>query len=414
MPPSLAQARARLDAYPIHEWTLVLVAATVLVVPLRGAVPAIVMAVVAAMGLATLLDRRFGPALTPAARPLAGLLAALVAWQAVGVAARRPFDAEDARALGSAVALALLFPIALAAARRDPDAPRRLLVVLLALGAVSAAISIALYVVAVARHPDPVAYLRFIRLEPFGRARHPILGAGGLAAAFLAGTALLGAARRRLPVEVALGAIALAILLTQSRGPILALLLALAGMAVLGRVSDRRRPAAAALLGLACFAVPVALVLAEPALVRLVCRGELGLCRPSMRGDVWAELVGLIPSHPWFGLGPSHRLGADTVGHAHNGLIGTAVFFGLPALALLVAAMGHALARGGSLPAGPVRAFCLGGLLFGAAYLGSDLPNPFAFLNAHWLFLWTPLVLAVAASAAPGLARWEPGREGRS
>jgi hypothetical protein len=37
-------------------------------------------------------------------------------------------------------------------------------------------------------------------------------------------------------------------------------------------------------------------------------------------------------------------------------------------------------------------------MFFAAGFLGSDLPNPFAFFNTHYLFLWLPVTLAVVAA----------------
>ncbi len=134
----------------------------------------------------------------------------------------------------------------------------------------------------------------------------------------------------------------------------------------------------------------------------------MGQCRPSLRRGVWEAILPLVAERPLFGWGPSYRLGADTVGHAHNGLIGAAFFFGLPVAALLVAAIVHGLTRASSLPRGPLRDFALAGPFFAAGFLGSDLPNPFGFLNAHFLFLWLPLVVAVAASVTLGLSPRRP------
>jgi O-antigen ligase len=384
--------------------TLAFVAAVILVVPFRGAVPSIAMGLVAVVGLASLLDRRAGPALAPAARPLAALLAGIVLWQALGLLARGPLDGEDAGALGSAAVVALLLPLTAAAARRDPGALPRLLPVLFWLGVAAALVSIAIYAATIASAPTIGIGLREYRLIPFGRARHAILGAGGLAAAFLAGLAVWRGGVRSLTVSAGLAVVAAAILLTQSRGPVIALALALVGLVLVGRLAPERRALAAVLWGLLCFAVPVALIAAEPWIVQWLCTGDRGLCRPSMRFDMWASLLGLIPERPLFGWGPSYRFGPETVGHAHNGLLGTAFFFGLPAALMFVAAMGLGLARAARLARGPLRDFCLAGLFFAATYLGTDLPNPFAFLNTHYLFLWLPLVAAVAASAAPGPA----------
>jgi O-antigen ligase len=176
-------------------------------------------------------------------------------------------------------------------------------------------------------------------------------------------------------------------------------------LALVARLPQGARAPGALAAALLCFAVPVGLVIAEPWLLQGICRdGAFAVCRPAMRRDTWEVILPLLAERPLFGWGPSYRLGADTVGHAHNGLLGSAFHFGLPMAAGLVAILAHALRRGAGLPAGPIRDFALAGLFFAAGFIGSDLPNPFAFLSSHYLFLWLPVVAAVAASATPELS----------
>ncbi|WP_188312071.1 O-antigen ligase family protein [Salinarimonas soli] len=362
--------------------------------------PSLVMAVVTVLGIAVLLDGRSRSALSPAIRPLAALLAAIVAWQGLGVLLRGDMNAEDAAALASSVAIVMLLPVAALAARRE-GAIGRFLLLLFSFGLAAAVLSLALHLNGQLHGGNPIRSILAERLVPFGRARHAILGAGGIAASFLAGLALIrsGGLRRTIALP-GLAVMAATLLLTQSRGPIIALALATVALLAIDHVPLRRRALAALAFAGACFALPVALVLLEPWLTSMVCAGGTGVCRPSQRQDMWYALTGMIRERPWFGWGPSFRLGADTVGHAHNGLLGTAFFFGLPMAAMFLAAFGHALVRGAGQARGPVRDFVIGGLCFAAGFIGSDLPNPFAFFNTHYLFLWLPLVLGVVSATS--------------
>ena len=39
------------------------------------------------------------------------------------------------------------------------------------------------------------------------------------------------------------------------------------------------------------------------------------------------------------------------------------------------------------------RFFALSSIFFSAAFVATDLANPFAFINTHYVFLWLPLML---------------------
>ncbi len=357
------------------------------------------MAAVTILGAAALLGPSGLRTLPGTVRPLSWLFAAIVAWQALGALLRSPGATEDAIALANSATIAMLLPV-VAVAARDKGALTRLLLVLFVFGTVAAILSLALYVNAGLRGANLLQEVLSHRLVPFGRARHAILGAGGLAAAFLAGFSLLRSGSvSRLPAGVGLSVIGLTLLLTQSRGPVISTALAVLALLWLARLAPGRSHVASIGLALACFAVPVALVLAEPWLTNLFCTDQTGVCRPSSRQDVWIAVAGMILERPLLGWGPSFRFAEDAVGHAHNGVLGTAFYFGLPVAALFLGVVGYALTRGARMRKGPVRDFALGGMFFAAGFLGSDLPNPFAFFNTHYLFLWLPVTLAVVAAS---------------
>jgi len=76
---------------------------------------------------------------------------------------------------------------------------------------------------------------------------------------------------------------------------------------------------------------------------------------------------------------------------------------------LIVAAYAKRLVRQ---PDATLRFFGLACLIFSFGYMGADLSNPFAFFNAHYLFMWFPIFLvsvrgeqAPAASSPDSLQR---------
>ena len=103
---------------------------------------------------------------------------------------------------------------------------------------------------------------------------------------------------------------------------------------------------------------------------------------------------------PVFGLTPIFRFDDPVLVHAHNGLFGTAMFFGIPAmiaaLVLVFAYCRHLEGIDRSL-----SFFCASMLIFSFGYMGSDLPNPFSFVNMHYFFLWLPIAFGLS---------WSPGK----
>ena len=336
--------------------------------------------------------------------PASLLLAAAVAWQIAGFMLREPEDPRTLYILGSAGALLMLLPVFAAALHYDPGLLRRLLVVLFVVGGAAALISLVRHGLLLNKHggPWPSGLLTW-RLVPIGRANHEILGAGALVSSLFAGLVLWrdAAPRLRPAMAVGLGVIALAIALTQSRGPMLGLCMAIGATIVTLNVRGARRRLAVALgLALVCAIVPVAMVVGEPWLKSLFCSSDAGLCRTSARQDVWSTVLSMIPERPWFGIGPAFRFPEGSVTHAHNGFLGLSFFFGIPAAILFGALVAFALARTLRAPA-PGRTYALLGLFFGIALMSTDVPNPFAFINAHFLFLWFPLLIGVVLGSDP-------------
>lgn len=241
----------------------------------------------------------------------------------------------------------------------------------------------------------------FDRLFPLGRGRNPIPGAGGFAVALIAFVALWldrPPVRRVASLHLFLiVALVVALAWTQSRAPIIAVALALPLALWLGR-----RGGAAAVL-LACggvWIVVTGLGMLEPMIKAIICDSDADWCRPSFRSEIWGWVREQIALHPMLGTGPSFRFQKTWMSHPHNGLFGVAMYYGLMALLAFWAMIGFyakQLTRQGDRS---LRFFGLASILFSFGYMGTDLSNPFAFFNMHYLFLWLPLFLVLSPSQA--------------
>lgn len=287
------------------------------------------------------------------------------------------------------VACFLLFARALL---RRQGAPR-VMAMLFAAGAVSAFLSVGFHVT--------TAPVLMERIEMLGRARNPIPAAAAVAAAALAGFALLRAgllsAVWRLPAYAGICAILIAMALTQSRGPAIGVALGAALLMLPRGLALRLGMVLPPLLFLAASS----LVLLEPSLRAWFCEGEDLLCRPSLRLPLWQRSVDIIAAHPLWGLGVSHRMGEGLLNNPQNAVLATAVYFGLPFLMAAILAFGLLLRQLGRAEQDAPQAWAAAMMVFSAVYYASE-PSPFAFYNAHWIFFWLPVAVILVLPRRAG------------
>jgi len=393
----------------VHASVIYFTAATIILVSLGGVVSSVTIGAIVLLGLCTILfdaDAREALLNPKDLRPLTILLACVLVWQALGLLLRSPADKQAASVLGSAVGIAMLLPLLVAAVKRDAAFRSRLLAVLFILGCIAAALSLARYFILLGRTGHlSIAGLLHERLVPIGRANHQILGSGGLAACFFAALAVYPKApsRRKSLVVAGLLLITLTIVLTQSRGPMIGMGLALAAAATLEMLrTPASRVKAGLLLAPLCFAIPVTLIIVEPWIKDWACTSQLSMCRPSNRQDVWSIVAGMIRERPWFGIGPTFRFAGGAVSHPHNGLLGLTFYFGLPMAAFFLGIVAFAVKRAAAASPSPSRTFALLGIFFSMSFVATDLSNPFAFVNTLYLYLWLPVFIgSVPGSVAP-------------
>lgn len=207
---------------------------------------------------------------------------------------------------------------------RAPAVLRRAELVFVGVGAAMAAFLTGLF--AVRYTGDPL-----VRLEGMGAASNSVV------AALLFGAALLYALVRLLPsAKTAMGraavlltglALLTAMVLTQSRGPLVALV---AALAVTMAVEFRRHwrwmlPAGAAAAAIVMLAGGHALLV----------RGF------SYRPEIWREALERWTEHPWLGIGASSRIQfvmayGETINSAHNIFLSALLYSGIVGLALLL------------------------------------------------------------------------------
>lgn len=267
---------------------------------------------------------------------------------------------------------------------------RQILFIIAIAGGASAVAAILLHIASV----DDV----FDRLVPLGRGRNPIPGAGGLAVALMAYAALWldrPPAGRLASLHLVLTIALLAALAwTQSRAPIIALGLALP----LAFWLSRRGGTAATLV--ACAGVWLfitGLGLLEPMIKAAICGSDADWCRPALRSEIWGWVRDQIALHPVLGTGPSFRFQKVWMSHPHNGLFGIAMYYGLAALAAFWAMVGFYARQLTLQEDRPLRFFGLASIIFSFGYMGTDLSNPFAFFNMHYVFLWLPFFLVLGS-----------------
>jgi O-antigen ligase len=391
-----------------HALLIYITVATILLVSIGGIVSSTTIGLLVILGILTLVfdaDTR-GALLDPKKLlPLTILMGGVLVWQCLGIAIRTPTDKQAAAVLGSAIGIAMLLPLLLASLQRDPEFLNRLFRILFVLGCLAAAISLVRYAIILGKDGRvSVNELFAERLVPIGRASHQILGSGGLAACFFAGLAIhpKAALRQKRLILAGLLLIAITVVLTQSRGPILAIGLALVATSILELFrTSAKRVSAGLVLAALCFALPVTLVIAEPWLKAWACTTHLSMCRPSNRQDVWSIVSGMIQERLWFGIGPTYRFPGGAVSHPHNGILGLTFYFGLPMAFLFLGIIAFAVKQAAAASPSPRRTFALLGIFFSMSFVATDLSNPFAFVNTLYLYLWLPVWIGALLVPAP-------------
>jgi O-antigen ligase len=314
-------------------------------------------------------------------RPLTAptvLALALVAWSGLTLLWGTDDGHRSFRFLGDTLATACLV-LAAACVLPDPVWRRRLALLLIAVGAANAAFSIAVFFIT---HPV------FPRLRGWGASVHPILGAAVMAVPYL--TALAGALpspRRTWGKLLAALVMAMFIMLTESRGPLLA---ATVGTVFLCAAGPWRWRAFATLAAAAAiwWALPAALH--HHAAKVLVERGE------SHRFEIWRYTLHVIGERPLFGHGLAanlHFVANDPITFPHDLYLSLLFYSGAVGLALftaLAALLSWRLLRARKAPEFPwLAALWLNLLVAGLTDLGQITKGP----GPLWLIVWVPIGL---------------------
>jgi O-antigen ligase len=235
------------------------------------------------------------------------------------------------------------------------------------------------------------------RLSFIGRASDPILGAGAVATGLIAAITVLAYHLdiRRAPLTAVLLAFTICgilagLYLAGSRGPFLALAFALCVTPLVVSSGSRALLFACAF---GAYTLVVAGVLLEGPIQHALCPAIEFACRDPKRYDVWMQSVDTIARHPLWGVGYAFRF--DGVPHAHNTYLGMALHYGIPLAIFFVGLMAIALSRASRLKNRDEKFFIVAMLIFANGFMGSDLSEPVRFFNAHYVFLWLPIFLAI-------------------
>ena len=178
----------------------------------------------------------------------------------------------------------------------------------------------------------------------------------------------------------------------QSRGPIVALVIALLSVPVVERSNSRFALITACLTA---FIATSSAILFEDRIHAVLCADSLHrLCDPSKRLELWGWAIDSIAKHPVFGVGFGTYFSDEHRPHPHNGVLALAYFAGLP---FLLAFLGLCAASAIRLPhmvRSPLSLYAAPALVFGCGYMGTDLANAVGFIGTHYLFIWIPIFTA--------------------
>ncbi len=318
-------------------------------------------------------------------RPDAAMLAAaaLILWSALTLVWGHDDGHRSWRfALDSVMTLAYVAAMGMAFAA--PPGPARLATVLIWVGAANAVLSIAIGVLL----PHNTE-----RLHGWGATSHPILGASVMGVAYLAAvTRALTARRLRLPHLAAAAVMAAFILMTESRGPLLAMGAATLFVFLAGPWRWR------VLAGCALLAAAWRLLL--PATLRqhdaavLVNRGS------SHRFEIWHRTLELIGQRPLFGHGLAANLDLPGITFPHDLYLSVLFYSGAVGFALFLALAANVTWRlwrlrdGGSQQWLWMASLWIAALIAGLTDLGQITKGP----GPLWFIFWLPVGLVLATN----------------
>ena len=256
-------------------------------------------------------------------------------------------------------------------------------------GTVNAVVSIALFV-----GPDMLGR----RLEGFGETRQAILGASIIGNCLVfALSRLLAEHRHRWKLGLAAALLFGFIVLTGSRGPLIAVLGA--SVVLVGGRSWSWQLRAALLILLAA----AALYLLAPGLIQHLI-ADLGERGTSYRPEIWRFTLARIAERPWFGWGLAAYLGMARFPFPHSLYLSALFYSGIVGFVLLmtliVALTAGLLGKPGVADRRLLLALWVNALLSGVTDLGqvSNGPGPL------WYIFWLPALLSISALAAAGKA----------
>ncbi|MFJ7882193.1 O-antigen ligase family protein [Pseudomonas sp. NPDC096917] len=231
-----------------------------------------------------------------------------------------------------------------------------------------------------------------VRLEGLGELAHPILGAYAIGVAGIWMLHWVPQGRRaQLLWLVALGLLGSFVVMTQSRGAALALLLTVLAMPIWRR--DRRT------LMIATLALVGAAVVFWYMQALMLARGS------SYRPELFMASLHMIQAHPWLGLGLEAPFDVKAVGltfdHSHNLFTSVAISLGLPGLLLWSVAWFSVLVYGWRARATLLGQAVIGMWVFSTLAMQFDAASLLDTPRAEWFITWLPIAVATLLSFKP-------------
>ncbi len=275
--------------------------------------------------------------------------------------------------------MTMIFLLALLAGLSTAAQRRRLMTVLIWSGAANAILSLAL---------EALFPHRSERLHGWGATSHPILGASVMSVAYLAALCRTLTERRLRGAHLAAAAImALFVLYTESRGPLLAVTVATVFLCAAGPWRVR---ALGTLAGLAALWRLLPASVREHHAAVLVARGA------SHRFEIWHRSLQMIGEHPLFGNGLAANLDLKGFTFPHD-LYLSVLFYsgavGFLLFAALVLWVSRAIWRAKPEPERLwVAAIWVSMLLSGLTDLGQITKGP----GPMWFIFWVPVGVALS------------------